>query len=74
MNEWTKRIKELERENERITEAWELLVKEHEEFRKRMNKLKSAVSAHIKVCRGWLGDDPVWEQIIAHNEWDGKRE
>ena len=35
-------------------------------------KLKSAVSAHIKACRGWFGDDHVWEQIIAHNEWEGK--
>ena len=38
----------------------------------RNRTLTDAVSAHIKVCRGWFGDDHVWEQIIAHNEWEGK--
>jgi chromosome segregation ATPase len=42
------------------------------ELELRIKELTDAVSAHIKVCRGWFGDDHVWEQIIANNEWEGK--
>ena len=67
-------IASLREENEGLKvekQGWaaEIRIKELEAENK---KLKSAVSAHIKVCRGWFGDDPVWEQIIAHNEWEGE--
>ena len=73
-----KRVRELEEFNRVLKDALEqsspnLILKANKEALELRNRtLTDAVSAHIKVCRGWFGDDHVWEQIIAHNEWEGK--
>ena len=69
------RVRELEKpEVETYSDGEYVLVKKevYEALELRNRTLTDAVSAHIKVCRGWFGDDHVWEQIIAHNEWEGK--
>ena len=60
MKDWTLHIEALEAENEALTADYQ--------------KLIEAVYAHTRVCRGWFGDDPIWEQIIANQEWAGRRE
>ena len=64
IEEWKKawRLEDaaLKQAEEKIAE----LKAEVERLRMEKSRIESMASNHVMKCRGWFGDDPIWEQYV----------